>query len=265
MATQNINSLLSNVPKLNRSNYHEWKFAITMVLRRAGCWDIVNGTVSRPPTRDAREKWDIKSEEGLTSIGLTIYSDQYQYIEDAKTGEEAWKELSKVYENNSRGNRIALKRQFYGYVHDTDEPIQVYISGILGLATRLKAIGVKLEDTDIMDVLLFDLHGDWSNIAATLCATTDELNVVTDVTGALLDEEGRRGGLPIERETEAALHATARITCSNCNKLGHRKADCWAPGGDKEGQRRCYNCQKVGHFAGRCPNSNNSANFGAEF
>ncbi|KAJ7738630.1 hypothetical protein B0H16DRAFT_1379177, partial [Mycena metata] len=89
-----------------------------MVLRRSGCWDIVNGTVSKPSTRDAAEKWEIKSEDGLTAIGLTVDADQYQYIQDATSGPAAWKALSAIYEKNSRGNRIALKRQFYGYEHD---------------------------------------------------------------------------------------------------------------------------------------------------
>ena len=167
----NTNSLLSTVPKLTRLNYYDWKFAITMVLRRSGCWEIVNGTISKPSTRDAREKWEIKSEEGLTSIGLTVDTDQYQYIQDATTGPEAWEALSKVYEKRSRANWIALKREFYSHQHNPDAPIQDYISGILGSARKLKAIGVKLEDTDIMDILLLNLHADWSNIAGTKAPT----------------------------------------------------------------------------------------------
>jgi hypothetical protein len=158
-----------------------------------------------------------------------------------------------------------LKRQFYGYQHDPNAPIQEYISGILGLATRLKAIGVKLEDTDIMDVLLFNLHAEWSNIAGTLCATTDDLDTVSDITGALLDEEGRRGG-PIDN-ADIALQAANQTVCSNCRKPGHSKAECWARGGGQEGHRKCYKCQKEGHLAYQCPenDSSNNANYGAAF
>jgi hypothetical protein len=91
-----------------------------------------------------------------------------------------------------------------------------------------------------MDVLLFNLQRDWSNIAATLCATTDELNVVEDVTGPLLDEEGRRGGPSTDHEPESALRASHQITCSHRKKQGHRNADCWAKGGDKEGHVKCF-------------------------
>ncbi|KAJ7095029.1 hypothetical protein C8R44DRAFT_598191, partial [Mycena epipterygia] len=142
------------------------------------------------------------------SIGLTIESSQYQYIRDSPDGIHAWQALKKIYEKNSRANRIALKRQFYGYSHDIEQSIQ---------------------DADIMDVLLFNLDESWSNIAATLCATTDELNVIADITGPLLDEEGRRGGPPSSDETiGSAMMARAHrnITCYNCQKKGHYSRDC---------------------------------------
>jgi hypothetical protein len=241
MAT-NTNSLLNSVPKLNGQNYHDWKFAISMVLRHSGCWDVITEKVTAS-TRDAQSK----AEEGLTSIGLTIEPSQYQYIRDCSDGIDAWKALKKVYEKNSRANRIALKRQFYGYIHDIEQSIQVYITGVTGLATRLKAIGVKLEDADIMDVLLFNLDQSWSNIAATLCATTDELNVIADVTGPLLDEEGRRGGPP-NGDTEAAMFSRTRrtITCYNCQKQGHISRDCKEP---RKGQNEQKEDEEHAHLA----------------
>jgi hypothetical protein len=126
-----------------------------MVFRRAGCYHVIETT--RPATRDAAEKWDAQAEEMLTAIGLTIDPSQYRYIDGCKTGVEACEKLKKIYEKNS-----ALKRQFYGYTHDPAKPIQEYISGITGLASRLKAIGVKLEDNDIMDVLLWNLDPSWN-------------------------------------------------------------------------------------------------------
>src|ERR1700739_3534820 len=108
----NVNSLISTVPKLNGQNYHDWKFAVSMVLRHSGCCDIVTGKLQRPEGRGntaAAADWDGKADEGLTIIGLTIDPDQYQYIRDAANGARAWEELAKVYEKNSRGNRIALK------------------------------------------------------------------------------------------------------------------------------------------------------------
>ena len=35
---------------------------------------------------------------------------------------------------------------------------------------------------------------------------------------------------------DKALNADSGVTCHNCKKTGHKKADCWAKGGGKEGQ-----------------------------
>jgi hypothetical protein len=42
---------------------------------------------------------------------------------------------------------------------------------------------------DIMDVLLWNLDSTWSNIAASLAATNDDLSSIEDITGALIDEK----------------------------------------------------------------------------
>ncbi|KAJ7181873.1 hypothetical protein C8R46DRAFT_1186817 [Mycena filopes] len=44
----NVNNLLSSVPKLTGSGNHgNWKFAIAMVLRRAGLWSIIQEWIDK--------------------------------------------------------------------------------------------------------------------------------------------------------------------------------------------------------------------------
>ena len=110
---QNVNTLLSSVPKLDGKNYHDWKFAISMVLQRAGCWEVVTGNGDKgikPKTRsddEKLEKWEAAAEEGLTFIGLTIAPSQYGHIHDATDGPTAWKALADIYEKNSHATQLA--------------------------------------------------------------------------------------------------------------------------------------------------------------
>ncbi|KAJ7181986.1 hypothetical protein C8R46DRAFT_1068854 [Mycena filopes] len=146
----NVNNLLSSVPKLTGSGNHgNWKFAIAMVLRRAGLWSIIqewidkraepdtvssddNAPASSTRARRAKAAEDKakESEEILTIIGLTIDPSQYQHIAECTDGVEAWAKLAEIYEKDSRPSRIALKRDFYTFAHDTMKPIQDYVSGI---------------------------------------------------------------------------------------------------------------------------------------
>ena len=104
---------------------------------------------------------------------------------------------------------ITLKQQFYGYQHDETHLIAEYISGITNLAAQLKTLDIKLNDTDIVDVLIFNLHKSWDNITSLLTATTGELKI-SDVTGALRMK--KEGGVDLQFWTQIVWHlpCTAR-------------------------------------------------------
>jgi hypothetical protein len=245
-----VHSLFPSIPKLiGAENYHNWKFTVTMLLRRAGCWNVVSETIEEDKKDEA---WKKAAEEALTYIGLTIQLSQYGHIRTARDGAEAWKALAKVYEKNSRATRIALKRQFYGYHHDTNVMIQSYISRITSLAARIESIGITLPTTDITDMLIFNLDESYSNIAGTLTATKDELSIA-DVTGALIDEEGRRlgSGDKVEKDEkdakDVAYHAHIRktFTCFNCGKIRHGKE---LPSKEARREGSCCGCIRRWRF-----------------
>jgi len=202
-----------------------------MVLRRAGCFDEVSGVLLKPQGGEELVKWLAAVNEGLTIIGLTVATSQYGHIRNAKDGAEAWRALADIYEKDSRATRISLKRQIYGYKHSPTAPIQDYISGITGLAARLQTIKINLTETDITDILIFNLDESYSSIAASLTATKGTLSVA-DVTSALIDEEGRRvGNGSIKDPKDEAFSAQTQkgFRCFNCGKLGHKARNCRAP------------------------------------
>lgn len=235
---------IPNIERLDGDNYHNWKFAVKMVLRHRGCWEVVSGMTKKDGLdKDGLKEWKKLADDGLTVIGLAVDPNQYAYIRDAEDGVQAWEILKNLYEKNTRSTRINLKRQFYNFEHDINAPMQAYVSGITDLAAKLKAIGVNLTNEDITDVLIFNLDNDYSSIAATLTASKADLTV-PDVTGALLEEEQRRGGPPPQETTLAVNYNHGRGPWPNVRKGP-------ATGSRQEGYSHkvgCYRCGRTGHI-----------------
>lgn len=245
MSTTGIDGTrIPHIERLNGENYHNWKFAIKMVLRNRGCWEVVSGVTKKPDgtNKDEMKEWRKFANDGLTVIGLTVDPSQYTYIRDAEDGVTAWDILKDLYEKNTRSQRINLKRQFYNFEHDTSATIQAYISGITDLAAKLKAIGVTLTDEDITDVLIFNLDNDYANVAASLTTFKGNLTI-TDVTSVLKEEEQRRGGAPKLETAMTTKYGDGRGPWPNV-----RKGPETARQEGYAGTFGCYRCGRTGHI-----------------
>lgn len=217
----------------------------------------------KPSQRKELEEWEAAAEDGFSAIGLTIEQSQKPYIRDCTDGPSAWKALKDIYEKNSTSNRISLKRRFYSYHHDTTQPITDYINDITSLATQLRAIGLKLEDQEITDVLIYSLSPEYGTIATALMTRSDaEFLTVAEISAALMEEEARRketGDIPTEQAMMARGNRGRRDVpwkekkCGNCGRRGHTDDECSNSGGGRAGKVKCYRCDKEGHKAWECP------------
>ena len=93
--------LITSITKLDSKNYHDWKFAVSIIHRQKGCWKVTSGEEEKPSAKEAEGSWETKADEGFTMIELTVELSQYTYIRDTKNGPEAWKALKDIYEKNS--------------------------------------------------------------------------------------------------------------------------------------------------------------------
>jgi hypothetical protein len=118
---------------------------------------------------------------------------------------------------------------------------------------ELASLGTSLSEQDFSATILGSLPKSYdqfiSAVTATASVLKQELNP-DDLIQTIIDEYDRRSTRPgaKEKSADAAFftgnnnrgkpgkRADKDIECFNCHKKGHKKADCWAKGGGKEGQ-----------------------------
>ena len=138
------------------------------------------------------------------------------------------------------------------------EDVRTHFEKLANTREWLASMGVSLSDTKYANTLIGSLPTVYdptiSSITAASKLTKKPINP-EDVIALVTDEYDRRDlksrTKSKEDDKDAAFYAgggskggkSSRkqggrkdITCHNCSKHGHVKADCWAKGGGKEGQ-----------------------------
>jgi hypothetical protein len=195
------------------------------VLHQAKCFDILNEP--KPEDDERSDAWNEKAATALYIISLSVTPIHHIYIQDCTNGYDAWNILTKLYEKPSQAKRVKLKRAFYTCQHNTSHPVAAFIESILSLANQLRGIGVKLDDDDLIDCILFNLNDAWSNISGSLI--TAESLTLEQTMNAILDEGQRRENTLNEVANQVQTKWKGKplhMACYACGKTGHLQRDC---------------------------------------
>jgi hypothetical protein len=224
-------AILSTLPKLNGSNWFEWKKEAETFLLLAG----LDGTI------DAEEV-----PTGATVKDRKTYADLFFLIElnyrapivDIKSGCKAWKKLIAEYEKDSATTRMALRQQFYSLTHDPAVGIAVFIDAVFPIVRQLGAIGHKPDDLEISDKLLIRLHQSWAPVRTALTLREkSEKPKIEKITSALKQFEANESlvaapGPQVKAEqsepslAESSLYAKSRGGVKGCKEHGRHSGEC---------------------------------------
>ena len=268
MATLSLAALISKVDPLTDKNWYKWKNQIMMIFRMDGSAALIAGTERRPNDQTEAAKWDRRDSTALGLIWASTHADFLFLVEEETSGSACFAKLKSKFESTSFARRVELRKHFYSVEHDPSKPIDIYIQQILDAKGQLVAIGHKIEDVEVKDVILMNLHSSYETVKLSLLTQPTEPSL--DVIRSILNSSSPIIDAPFAVKSESTDTALAtKFKRSGSNKrVGHghvsRSSDHGhgtSVGGieDNKGYRwgdvtsdNCHRCGREGHIAALC-------------
>jgi gag-polypeptide of LTR copia-type len=264
-------SILEQVVKLNGDNWHIWQSQSMMAFQSNESDEIVAGMEKEPSANKADElrDWKRKNKLAVTYMWSRIEPEWQHLVLGETGGSIAFAKLKRQFEVSNFSHRVALRKAFYGAIHDMSQPIEIYIRSVVDAKSQLEAIGVKVNDDALKDVILMNLNDSFSSVCTSLLTQPIEpsFDTIRSVLGSSTHIVHPRIPIKPEEFAMAAKSGQRRggrkeMRSPGCGDSSENWRDRSAGGGikDEKGYRwcdttndhHCHRCGHTGHNTARC-------------
>lgn len=149
--------------KLDKNNFHAWKFRMTNFLMGKGYWEYIEGDQEDAPELPetnataarvkAFKEWNQGARKVMYWLSVSIHDSMIGHIQDATSPKEAWNSLVSMDTTNTKARKLQLKNEL-NTVKKENLSINDYTLKIKGICESLASIGVMVEDDDKVEVCL---------------------------------------------------------------------------------------------------------------
>jgi len=189
-------------------------------------------------------------------IASSIPDSLFMKIRAKGTAQAIWTELENHYQNRSRMVSVDLRRRLQDLKCPEKGDVVAHFATLRTMREDLSAMGHPPSEDDFYAIILGSLPPSFEPYISAVNATSSVLGKTLSADDLILtiteeyerrilraksgkkdesvafysndSEKGRKGGSSSKKDRS--------IECFNCHKKGHKKPDCWAKGGGKEGQ-----------------------------
>lgn len=119
------NGTSGSFPKLNRTNYQNWKFNVRLLLIKEGLWNVVEDAI---PAADAKTNdWKLKDGKAQAVIGLSVDTSQVNIIKNLSHAKQYWDALKEAHEKPNLSNKVFLYKKLWK-CHQGNNPVECHIN-----------------------------------------------------------------------------------------------------------------------------------------
>ena len=194
-------------------------------------------------------------------------------VQGNKSALSAMSAITTHFQKSTMPRRIQAREAFYHVQHDPSKSISVYLHEVESAKQVLVNLGCKIDDTELKDVILMNLHSSWHTIRTSILTAKEEPDLA-DIKSILAGSSASAIQIKTEPSTVSAMAASSSRTHSPRSSHPFAKSTAKSrphstrPSSpppppsptDSKGLRwcnpsiedNCFRCGKIGHPAWRC-------------
>jgi hypothetical protein len=176
-----------------------------------------------------------------------------QTIKDEKDPKLVWEAIVKDAEDKSDMHQTDAQRRLHEMRCDDEGDLKAHLTEMIQLSQELAAMGSTIADKDLTAIIMASLPPSYRSFLQSITASArvvsktiepfDLVHWVTEEYELRLKQTQRDKGGGTVLSVKAGKGRRGKekkkkrdVECFNCHKIGHTIAECWHPGGGKEGQ-----------------------------
>ena len=245
------------ITKLNRTNYHQWKFQIKLLMSGQGLFKYcaINGiralavrpadlnvgadvTQSQGDARiEAQDKFDQKDYKAQAYIATNVEDSLMVHLTQCTSAKAMWDSLQQQFEKPSLAQQISLTRDLYHCELRAGDDCVEHINSMQKMGDELAGIGAGESELKMGMLLLMSLPKEYSPLVTALSTLSADELTWTNVRERVIAEDTRlHSSKHSVRTDEKALMASSG---GNTRRGARHKS-----GSKPRFDGNCANCKK---------------------